>query len=203
MSISTSRAPAFSSSPTASRTIAASSGPVCSKKNRSATPIVRPRTPAASASRYRGTGNGWVRGSRGDAPASTSSAAAASRTDRVIGPQWSSVGHSGLMPARLTRPKVGFSPTMPHTDAGQRIEPPVSVPGASATMPAATAAPDPPLDPPGTRLGSCGLRHVPYQGLSEVVPQASSCVLSFPMQTAPAPASSATTSASLSGTLSR
>ena len=47
MSISTSRAPAFSSSPTASRTIAASSGPVCSKKNRSATPIVRPRTRVA------------------------------------------------------------------------------------------------------------------------------------------------------------
>ena len=47
------------------------------------------------------------------APASTSSGSAQSRTDRAIGPQWSSDGQSGWIPARLTRPKVGFSPTMP------------------------------------------------------------------------------------------
>ena len=91
---------------------------------------------------------------------------------------------------------------MPHTEAGQRIEPPVSVPGASATIPAATAAPDPPLEPPGTRCGSCGFRQVPKCGLSLVVPHASSWVASLPMQIAPAPASLATTSASRPGTWS-
>ena len=46
---------------------------------------------------------------------------------------------------------------MPHNDAGMRIEPPVSLPMAIGTMPAATAAADPPLDPPGIRLRSHGL----------------------------------------------
>ena len=157
------------------------------RRSRSATPTVLPSTPAPSASRV---------ARRPPPPACADRAATArpspparartSRTERAIGPQWSSVGQSGLIPARLTRPKVGFSPTMPHTDAGQRIEPPVSVPGASATIPAATAAPEPPLEPPGTRVGSCGLRQVPNQGLSQVVPQASSCVFSLAMQTAPA-----------------
>jgi hypothetical protein len=32
------------------------------------------------------------------------------------------------MPYRLTRPYVGFIPTMPVSAAGWRIEPPVSVP---------------------------------------------------------------------------
>jgi hypothetical protein len=80
---------------------------------------------------------------------------------RAIGPQWSSVGQSIRIPARLTRPNVGFSPTIPQHEAGQRIDPPVSVPGAAATSPAARAAPEPPLDPPGTRVGSCGFLHEP------------------------------------------
>ncbi len=82
---------------------------------------------------------------------------AQSRTDRAIGPQWSSVWQSGCTPARLTRPNVGLIPTIPQQEAGQRIEPPVSVPGARATMPTASAAADPPLDPPGTREWSWGL----------------------------------------------
>ena len=40
---------------------------------------------------------------------------------------------------------------MPHEAAGWRIEPPVSVPSASGAMPAATAAAEPPREPPGTR----------------------------------------------------
>ena len=43
---------------------------------------------------------------------------AQSRTERAIGPQWSSVGQSGWIPARLTRPNVGFSPTMPQHRGG-------------------------------------------------------------------------------------
>ena len=42
-------------------------------------------------------------------------------------------------------------PTMPHSAAGWRIEPPVSVPSESGANPAATAAAEPPLEPPGTR----------------------------------------------------
>jgi hypothetical protein len=82
----------------------------------------------------------------------TSSWSAHSATVRAIGPQWSRVGQSMRIPARLTRPNVGLRPTMPQHDAGQRIEPPVSVPGAAATIPAASAAAEPPLEPPGTRV---------------------------------------------------
>ncbi len=53
-----------------------------------------------------------------------------------------------MTPARLTSPNVGMRPTMPHSEAGPRIEPPVSEPSATGTMPAATAAPDPDDEPP-------------------------------------------------------
>ena len=43
-------------------------------------------------------------------------------------------------------------PVMPQKAAGWRMEPPVSVPVAAITMRAATAAAEPPLDPPGTSL---------------------------------------------------
>ena len=49
-------------------------------------------------------------------------------------------------------------PTTPHSAAGWRIEPPVSVPSASGAIEAATAAAEPPLEPPGTRSRSHGLR---------------------------------------------
>ena len=52
------------------------------------------------------------------------------------------------MPARLTRPYVGLSPVSPQHDEGIRIEPPVSLPLAIGTRPAATAAPEPPLELP-------------------------------------------------------
>ena len=40
-------------------------------------------------------------------------------------------------------------PVMPHNDAGLRIEPPVSVPSAAGTRPAASATPEPLDEPPG------------------------------------------------------
>ena len=55
------------------------------------------------------------------------------------------------MRVRLTRPTVGLSPTTPLTEAGQVIEPSVSVPTAAATSPAATAAPLPEEEPHGLR----------------------------------------------------
>ena len=53
-----------------------------------------------------------------------------------------------MTPARLTRPDVGIRPTMPQSEAGPRIDPPVSEPSATGTRPAATAAPDPDEEPP-------------------------------------------------------
>ena len=54
----------------------------------------------------------------------------------------------------LTRPIVVFRPVMPHQEAGSRTEPPVSVPIAHGARPAATATPEPLLDPPGVRCAA-------------------------------------------------
>ncbi len=48
-----------------------------------------------------------------------------------------------------TRLTDGLRPTMPQHDAGIRMEPPMSVPTATRAIPAASAAPLPPEDPPG------------------------------------------------------
>ena len=91
-----------------------------------------------------------VRDRRVPAPATASSTAAVSRTDprqhelvRQRAPVLAEVGPS------VVRARVGLSPTMPHMRAGKRIEPPMSLPCATGTSPAATAAAEPPLDPPG------------------------------------------------------
>src|SRR2546427_5949608 len=55
-------------------------------------------------------------------------------------------------------PRDGFKPTSPHSLDGMRIEPPPSLACATGTRPAATAAAEPPLEPPGERLVSQGLR---------------------------------------------
>ena len=47
-----------------------------------------------------------------------------------------------------TRARVAFSPTSPQQEAGIRIEPPPSLAWPIATIPDATAAAEPPLDPP-------------------------------------------------------
>ena len=66
---------------------------------------------------------GWsprccVAGSSGSCAASTFSRIAASRTVRVIGPAVSWLCAIGRMPARLTRPTVGFTVTTPFWLAG-------------------------------------------------------------------------------------
>ncbi len=63
--------------------------------------------------------------------------------------------------ARETRPREGLSPTSPQAEAGMRIEPPPSLAWAAATRPAATAAAEPPLEPPGERVGSQGFLRGP------------------------------------------
>src|SRR5439155_3730350 len=83
--------------------------------------------------------------------------------------------------------------------AGCRIEPPVSEPRASDAKPAATAAALPPLEPPGTRSGQCGLRVGPNAECSVDEPMANSSRLVLPMATAPASRSRRTTVASYGG----
>ncbi len=80
-----------------------------------------------------------------------------------------------------------------------RTEPPVSVPIASGTMPAATAAPLPPLEPPDMRAGSHGLREAPVAERSPVGPYANSCVVVLPTMIAPASRNRVTQAASVSG----
>src|SRR5260370_35864994 len=58
----------------------------------------------------------------------------------------------------LSRARVGWSPPRPQALDGMRMDPPPSLPCAAATMPLATAAADPPEEPPAERPGAQGLR---------------------------------------------
>ena len=46
----------------------------------------------------------------------------------------------------------GLKPTKPHAEAGILIEPPISEPVARVEQPAAKDAPDPPEDPPRSKI---------------------------------------------------
>src|SRR5512134_251980 len=80
------------------------------------------------------------------------------------------------------------------------MEPPVSVPSAPAHMSAATAAADPPLEPPGTQPRSQGFRVVLKAEFSVDDPMANSSMLVLPSTTAPAARSLAITVALYGGT---
>src|SRR5215831_12546666 len=99
--------------------------------------------------------------SAGSAAASTVRSAAASATEVAIGPAVSCASDSGTMPARLTRPRVGLTPTTPQALDGETIEPSVSVPTASGARPAETPAADPELDPDGDRSSAYGFAVCP------------------------------------------
>src|SRR4051812_35679530 len=108
---------------------------------------------------------------------------AQSSTVQVRGPQWSNVNEFGMTPCRLTNPYVGFKPTVPQQAAGLRTEPPVSVPIAPGTKPAATAAPAPVLEPPVKCSGFHGLRAGGHGASNEGPPCANSLVESLPSST--------------------
>jgi hypothetical protein len=84
------------------------------------------------------------------------------------------------------RPRVGFKPMMPHWLAGLRIEPPPSLACATGTIPEATAAAAPPLEPPLAYSGFHGLRHGPYASDSVVAQAPSSGTFERPTITSPA-----------------
>jgi hypothetical protein len=138
-------------------------------------------------------------------PVIASSRTAASATVRAIGPASSWVATSGTMPAPGTSPWVGFMPTTPLNDAGDRREPEVSVPIPATARPAATATAVPLLDPPGEKSGPWGLTVWPPTALTPGVldtAPASSERLFVPRTTAPAARTAATTAASSSATWS-
>ena len=110
-----------------------------------------------------------VDASRGSSPTMTSSSAAASATVRAIGPAVSWLCAIGTIPDRLTSPKVGLMPTIPHADAGATTDPSVSVPTATAQRLAETATPDPLLDPLGFRSSAYGFLHCPPRPLHPLV----------------------------------
>jgi hypothetical protein len=83
-----------------------------------------------------------------------------------------------------------------------RIDPPESLPRAASTSPAASAAAEPPLDPPAIRPGATGLGTVPKCGFCELVPYANSCRFVLPAFAYPAASSSRTASAVSRGTWS-
>src|SRR5580704_13049323 len=115
---------------------------------------------------------------------------AASATLRASGPAWSRDDANATMPQREQRPYVGLRPTTPVNAAGWRIEPPVSVPVAPGARNAATAAAEPPDEPPGTRCVFAPLRRHgdttgPKHDVSFDEPMANSSLLVLPSSTAP------------------
>ncbi len=131
-------------------------------------------------------------GSAGDAPGTgpheRSSMAALSRTERArtcsvprpsqISPSMGSMGR---------RPRLGLRPKRPHQLDGMRIDPPMSLPRADRhVMPAATDAPEPPLEPPGECSRLHGFRVGPCSSGSVVAMSANSGVLVRPTTTRPA-----------------
>ena len=78
---------------------------------------------------------------------------------------------------------------MPHSDAGWRIDPPVSVPIAHGARHAATATPEPLLEPPGVRgvVRSHGFQGVPRCWFVPQPPKANSTVWVLPSTIMPCP----------------
>src|ERR1700712_558641 len=135
-------------------------------------------------------------------PASAPKSMAASRTVLAIGPAVSCVFEIGIMPLRLNKPTVGLIPTIPQKEEGAITEPSVSVPMATTQRLAATAAPEPELEPLGLRFSITGffvcnprLLH-PLVDLEDLK-LAHSLKLVLPSKTAPAALSCCIINASL------
>src|SRR5688500_16525229 len=110
-----------------------------------------------------------------------------------------------MMQPRLISPTVGLSPTIPVADEGHTIDPSVSVPTATAVRLAATATPDPELEPHGLRSRMYGLRHCPPRALHPLDDRvdrmlAHSLRFALPSRTAPASRSRRATNESSAGT---
>src|SRR4051812_18745167 len=137
------------------------------------------------------SGAGTHQGSRGSRWLITSSASLTSATWRASGPcadiRCASIGRSATaLPLKAGMgPCVGLMVATPLQCAGQRNEPPMSLPWAMVPMPAATAEPAPPEEPPQVMSGSQGLSVSPCRGLSVKPRNENSGVLVRPMTIAP------------------
>ncbi len=87
-------------------------------------------------------------------------------------------------------------PVTPHSDAGWRIEPPVSVAVAAGARRAAIAAAEPPEEPPGIAVLSHGFLTGPKNEFSLEEPIANSSQFNLPSVTMPARLNCSTTVAS-------
>ncbi len=121
---------------------------------------------------------------------------ATSRTLLANRPTVSSDHEKHLMPDMGSIPKLGLKPVTPQYDAGRITDPPVCVPTANGTKPAATAAAEPADEPPGVRPGALGLSVV--VGLKK----ANSVVLVLPITSPPARRTAPTIAASTLGVCS-
>src|SRR5690606_5044195 len=90
-------------------------------------------------------------------PADTLDAVTASDIVRARKPTVSKAALNGVTPSDGMLPVLGLNAGTPQYAAGRQTDPTVCVPSANGTWPAATAAAEPLLDPPGVCLGFAGL----------------------------------------------
>ena len=121
-----------------------------------------------------------------------------SRTERVITPSEKKPNGGSARGPDATLPRLGFSPTRPQCAAGIRMDPAMSLAWAAGTMPAATAAADPPELPPGERSSAHGLWVTPAATGSVVPISASSGRFVRPRFTRPAARNAAASALSAS-----
>src|SRR5437899_8705947 len=88
----------------------------------------------------------------------------ASSTVRPIGPTTEIGVHPSSLRTLGITPGEGRKPTTPHLAAGMRSEPPVSEPVHTGSMSQASAAAEPPDEPPAFKLGLKGLPVAPQTG---------------------------------------
>src|SRR3984957_11382803 len=158
------------------------------------------RNPATDRAASKSSLQGTLERSPASGPEIARKINAPSSTPRVIGPSLSSDQHNVIAPVRGTRPNVGRSPVTPQRIDGATMLPPVSLPIANPTKPAAVAAPGPALEPDDPSSSSHGFIVCPPNQISF---SASAPKLSFATSTAPASCSRFTPAASFSGTRSR
>ena len=103
-----------------------------------------------------------------------------------MGPTWATFQHSGGTPVSGMRPQVALRPTMPHSAAGMRMEPPPSAPMLRGHRPAATTAPEPLELPPVMWPRFHGLRAAPWCGFNPMGLMPISFMFALPRMTAPA-----------------
>jgi len=124
---------------------------------------------------------------------------AESLTSRESGPTLDA-GPVTTAPSIETRRALGKKPKTPLRAAGRRIEPPSSEPIEIGTSPAATPAPDPPLDAPQVRDRSHGFPHSLDTRFTDRPQEENSGRLALPNNMPPAAFMRSTATASRVGT---